>query len=119
MHQLAPLRTVPEFRMSEIRAMVWRMKIKPCNDWIVIKRNEALDVTPGGIHVPDAAKQKALTGEVLAVGPGALRKDGTRDPVDVRPGDVVSFPHFHGEPVTLDGEELLMIRESELFGIVG
>ncbi len=95
-----------------------QVKVKPSNDWVLIKRNESRDVTAGGIVIPDAAKQKALTGRVLDVGPGLRLSNGERSPLDVKRGDTVSFPHFHGEPVQIDGDDYLMIREGEIFGII-
>ncbi len=95
-----------------------KVKVKPHNDWVLIKRNNIRDVTSGGIVIPDSAKQKTLTGQVIDVGPGLRLANGLRSPMDVGSGDVVSFPDFHGEPVTIDGEDYLMIRESEIFVIL-
>lgn len=95
-----------------------RMAIRPLNDYVLIRRDTSRTKTDGGLHIPDAHRQKPLNGHVVACGPGRIRNDGTRDPMGVAPGAVVSFPHFHGEPLTVDGEELLFIRESELFGVV-
>lgn len=94
------------------------MKIKPLHDRVLIRRIEQEDKTVGGIIIPDSAKEKPVKGEVLAVGPGARDDSGKVIPLDVKVGDIVLFTKWGGTEVKLDGEELLILKESDLIGVV-
>lgn len=93
------------------------MKLKPLHDRVVIRRLEEDETTAGGIIIPDTAKEKPMRGEVLAVGPGA-REDGKLVPLDVRVGDIVLFGKWSGTEVKLDGEEVVIMKEADLMGII-
>ena len=93
------------------------MKLKPLHDRVVIRRLEEDEKTAGGIIIPDTAKEKPMRGEVLAVGPGA-REDGKLVPLDVRVGDIVLFGKWSGTEVKLDGVEYLIMKESDIMGII-
>lgn len=92
-------------------------KLRPLFDNIVIRRSEAEEKV-GSIIVPDAAKEKPVRGEVLAVGPGRVTEDGRRVEPDVRPGDVVVYGRYGGNVVKVDGEELVILHESEILGVL-
>lgn len=92
--------------------------IRPLYDRVVIKVLEEEEKTAGGIVLPDTAKEKPQKGEVLAVGPGAVREDGTRVPPEVKKGDEVLFAKYAGTEVKIDGEELLILRESDILAVV-
>ena len=94
------------------------MKFRPLHDRVVIRRVGAEDKTAGGIIIPDTAKEKPMEGEVVAVGPGARAKDGTVHALDVRVGDRVLFGKWSGAEVKIDGEELLIMKESDIMGVV-
>ncbi|HUL44303.1 MAG TPA: co-chaperone GroES [Bacteroidota bacterium] len=94
------------------------MKIKPLADRIVIKPSPAEEKTKGGIILPDTAKEKPVVGEVVAAGPGRRSDDGKIVPMEVKVGDKVLYGKYSGTEVTLDGQELLIMRESDLFAIV-
>ena len=94
------------------------MKFRPLHDRVVVKRIEADDKTAGGIIIPDTAKEKPMEGEVVAVGPGARSDDGEIRPLDVRVGDRVLFGKWSGTEIKLDGEELMIMKESDLMGII-
>jgi chaperonin GroES len=94
------------------------VKIKPYHDRILVKRLEEKEVKKGGIIIPDTAKEKPQEGEVIAVGPGKLGDDGKRHPMDVKVGDKVLFGKYSGSEVKLRDEELLMIREDDILGIL-
>jgi len=94
------------------------MKIKPLADRIVIKPSEAEEKTKGGIILPDTAKEKPVVGEVVAAGPGRRSDDGKIVPMEVKVGDKVLYGKYSGTEVTLDGQEYLIMRESDLFAIV-
>jgi len=94
------------------------MKIKPLADRVVVKPSEAEEKTKGGIIVPDTAKEKPVWGEVIAVGPGRVSDDGKTIPTEVKVGDKVLYGKYSGTEVTLDGDELLIMRESDLFAIM-
>ncbi|MEZ5932690.1 MAG: co-chaperone GroES [Alphaproteobacteria bacterium] len=94
------------------------MHIKPLHDRVVVRRIEEDTKTPGGIIIPDTAKEKPMQGEVVAVGPGARDEDGKRIEPDVKPGDVVLFGKWSGTEVKIDGEELLIMKESDIMGIL-
>lgn len=94
------------------------MKIKPLADRVVVKPAQAEERTKGGIIVPDTAKEKPVWGEVVAVGPGRVTEDGKSIPMEVKNGDKVLYGKYSGTEVTLDGDELLIMRESDIFAIM-
>jgi chaperonin GroES len=94
------------------------MKFKPLHDRVVIRRVEEDAKTTGGILIPDTAKEKPMQGEVLAVGPGARNERAELVPLDVKPGDRVLFGKWSGTEVRLDGEELMIMKESDIMGVV-
>jgi chaperonin GroES len=94
------------------------MKFRPLHDRIVVKRIEAEEKTSGGIIIPDTAKEKPSEGEVLAVGPGARDENGKLVALDVKVGDRVLFGKWSGTEVKLDGEELMIMKESDIMGII-
>lgn len=93
-------------------------KIKPLHDRVIVRRIEDKETTAGGIIIPDSAKEKPQEGEVIAVGEGKYKEDGTRQTLDVKNGDRVLFGKYSGSEITLDGEEFLMMREDEILGII-
>jgi chaperonin GroES len=93
------------------------MKIKPLHDRVVVRRIEEEARTPGGVIIPDTAKEKPMQGEVVAVGPGARDESGKRIPPDVKEGDTVLFGKWSGTEVKI-GEELLIMKESDIMGII-
>ncbi|MCL6607961.1 MAG: co-chaperone GroES [Geminicoccaceae bacterium] len=94
------------------------MKFRPLHDRVVIKRVEEEQKTKGGIIIPDTAKEKPQQGEVLAVGPGARNEKGELIPMGVKVGDRVLFGKWSGTEVKLEGEELLIMKESDIMGIL-
>ena len=94
------------------------MRFKPLHDRVVVKRSEEEQKTKGGIIIPDTAQEKPMQGEVLAVGPGARNDKGELTPMGVSAGDRVLFGKWSGTEVKLDGEDLLIMKESDLMGIV-
>ncbi len=94
------------------------MKFRPLHDRIVVKRITAEEKTLGGIIIPDTAKEKPMEGEVVAVGPGARNEQGQIVALDVKAGDRVLFGKWSGTEVKLDGEELLIMKESDIMGII-
>jgi chaperonin GroES len=94
------------------------MKFRPLHDRVLVKRVEEEAKTKGGIIIPDTAKEKPMQGEVLAVGPGARDEKGELVPLDVKPGDRILFGKWSGTEVKMDGEELLIMKESDVMGIV-
>jgi chaperonin GroES len=94
------------------------MHFRPLHDRVVVRRVEEETKTAGGIIIPDTAKEKPMQGEVIAVGPGARTEDGKLIPLDVKAGDIILFGKWSGTEVKLDGEELLIMKESDIMGIV-
>lgn len=94
------------------------MNIKPLGDRIVVERIEQEEKTVGGIIIPDSAKEKPKQAKVLAVGAGAKDENGKRIPVDVAVGDIVLFTQWAGSEIKLDGKELLVLKESDVIGII-
>jgi chaperonin GroES len=94
------------------------MKLKPLADRVVVKPSKAEEKTKGGIIVPDTAQEKPVTGEVIAVGPGRISDDGKRIPLEVKVGDMVMYNKYGHTEVTVEGEELLLMRESDIFAIM-
>ena len=94
------------------------MKFRPLHDRVVVRRLEAEEKTTGGIIIPDTAKEKPMEGEVIAVGPGARDEAGKLVPLDVKASDRILFAKWPGTEVKLDGEELLIMKESDIMGII-
>ena len=94
------------------------MKIRPLQDRVVVRRVEEKEALRGGIVIPDTAKEKPQEGEVLAVGNGKVLNSGTRVAMDVKVGDRILFGKYSGSEVKLDGEELLIMREEDILGIL-
>jgi chaperonin GroES len=94
------------------------MKFRPLHDRIVVRRITAEEKTAGGIIIPDTAKEKPQEGEVIAVGPGARDESGKLVPLDVRKGDKVLFGKWSGTEVKIDGDELLIMKESDILGVI-
>jgi len=94
------------------------VKFRPLHDRVVIRRLTAEEKTSGGIIIPDTAQEKPMRGEVVAAGPGARDERGVITPLDVKSGDEVLFGKWSGTEVKLDGEELLIMKESDIMGII-
>ena len=94
------------------------MKFRPLHDRIVVRRVDAEERTKGGIIIPDTAKEKPQQGEVIAVGPGARDENGKLQPLDVKVGDRVLFGKWSGTEVKIDGEDLLIMKESDIMGVL-
>jgi chaperonin GroES len=94
------------------------MKFRPLHDRVVVRRIEAEEKTTGGIIIPDTAKEKPSQGEVIAVGPGGRDESGKLIPIDVQVGDRVLFGKWSGTEVKIDGQELLIMKESDIMGVL-
>ena len=94
------------------------MAFRPLHDRVLVRRIEAEEKTKGGIIIPDTAKEKPMEGEIIAVGPGARNETGAIVALDVKAGDRILFGKWSGTEVKLDGEELLIMKESDIMGIV-
>ena len=94
------------------------MKFRPLHDRVVVRRIGAEEKSVGGIIIPDTAKEKPQQGEVIAVGPGARDEQGRFTPLDVKAGDTVLFGKWSGTEVKIDGEELLIMKESDIMGVL-
>ena len=94
------------------------MKIRPLHDRVIVRRMEEERTSPGGIVLPDAAKEKPVQGEVLAVGNGKLLDNGDVRPLDVKVGDRVLFGKYSGTEVKIDGEDVLVMREEDIMGVL-
>jgi chaperonin GroES len=94
------------------------MRFRPLHDRVVVRRVEQEEKTAGGIIIPDTAKEKPMEGEVLSVGPGARSEDGKIHPLDVKVGDRILFGKWSGTEVKLDGEELIVMKESDIMGVI-
>jgi chaperonin GroES len=95
------------------------MKVRPLHDRLIVRRVEERETASGGIVIPDTAREKPMEGEVLAVGKGKLLENGTKLALDVKVGDRVLFGKYSGTEVQVDGEDVLIVREDEVLGIVG
>ena len=95
------------------------MNIRPLQDRVVVKRVEQEEQVRGGIIIPDTAKEKPQEGEVIATGPGARDESGKIHPLDVKAGDRILFGKWSGTEVKLDGEDLLIMKESDIMGVIG
>ncbi len=94
------------------------MNLRPLQDRVIVKRLGEDEKTAGGIIIPDAAKEKPQKGEVLAAGPGKVQDDGTALEMTVKPGDTVLFGKYAGSEVDLGGEEVLILREDDILGVI-
>ena len=94
------------------------MSFRPLHDRVVLRRIEQEEKTAGGIIIPDTAKEKPMEGEVVAVGNGARDESGKVTPLDVQVGDRVLFSKWSGTEISMDGEELLVLRESDIMGVI-
>ena len=94
------------------------MQFRPLGDRVLVRRVAEEEKTRGGIIIPDTAKEKPQEGEIIAVGPGARDEDGKTVPLDVKPGDRVLFGKWSGTEVKIDGEDLLIMKESDILGVV-
>ena len=95
------------------------MSFRPLHDRVLVRRVEAEEMTAGGIIIPDSAKEKPAEGEIVSVGSGTKAEDGKITPLDVKAGDKVLFGKWSGTEVKLDGEDLLIMKESDILGIIG
>jgi len=94
------------------------MNCRPLHDRLVVRRLEDSESTIGGIIIPDSAKEKPQRGTVVAIGTGTVRDDGTRVPLDVKPGDLILFGKYASQDITLDGEALLIMRENDVLAVM-
>ncbi len=94
------------------------MKFRPLHDRVVVRRIDEDETSAGGIIIPDTAKEKPSQGEIIAVGPGARNDKGEITPLDVKKGDLVLFGKWSGTEVSLDGEDLLIMNESDVMGVL-
>ena len=94
------------------------MKFRPLHDRVLVRRVEQEEKTSGGIIIPDTAKEKPMEGEVIAIGPGGRDETGKLIPIDVKVGDRVLFGKWSGTEVRIDGEELLIMKESDIMGVI-
>ena len=94
------------------------MKFRPLHDRVLVKRLEGEEKTKGGIIIPDTAKEKPMEGKVIAVGSGVRGEDGKLVPLDVKKGDKILFGKWSGTEVKMDGDELLIMKESDIMGII-
>jgi chaperonin GroES len=94
------------------------VSFRPLHDRVVVKRVNQEEKSRGGIIIPDTAQEKPMEGEIVAVGPGARADDGTLQPLDVKAGDRVLFGKWSGTEVKIDGEELLIMKESDIMGVI-
>ncbi len=94
------------------------MRFRPLHDGVVIRRLEQEDRSAGGIIIPETAQEKPMQGEVVAVGPGNRSEDGKLTPLDVEAGDRILFGKYSGTEVKVDGEDLLIMRESDIMGVI-
>ena len=94
------------------------MKVKPLNDRVLVKRIEEVQVTKGGIVIPDTAKEKPIEGKVIAVGPGKMSDAGNRMPLQLKEGDRVLFGKYAGTEIKMEGDEYLMMREEDILAVL-
>jgi chaperonin GroES len=102
------------------RKIYWRngMGFRPLHDRVLIRRLDGIEKTAGGIIIPDTAKEKPMEGEVISVGPGGRDDNGKITPLDVKAGDMVLFGKWSGTEVKIDGDELLIMKESDIMGVI-
>jgi chaperonin GroES len=94
------------------------MAFRPLHDRVLVRRIELAEKTAGGIIIPDTAKEKPMEGEIVAVGSGARGEDGKIQPLDVKKGDRILFGKWSGTEIKLDGEELIIMKESDVMGVI-
>jgi chaperonin GroES len=94
------------------------MKVKPLNDRVLVKRLEEMQVTKGGIYIPDTAKEKPVEGKVIAVGPGKVNDQGNRVPLNLNEGDRILFGRYAGSEIKVEGEDYLMMREDDILAVI-
>src|SRR5687767_13239086 len=94
------------------------MNVRPLHDRLVVRRLDEGEQNVGGIIIPDSAKEKPQRGTVVAAGDGTIREDGTRVPLDVKPGDVILFGKYTSQEIKLDGEDFLIMRENEVLAVI-
>ncbi len=94
-------------------------KIKPLADRVIIKPNPAEETTKGGLFLPDTAKEKPIEGTIVAVGAGRVTEDGKNVPMNVKAGDKVLYGKYSGTEIKIEGEDYLIMRESDIYGIIG
>ncbi len=94
------------------------MKVKPLNDRVLVKRIEEVQITKGGIVIPDTAKEKPIEGKVIAVGPGKMSEQGQRMALQLKEGDRVLFGKYAGTEIKMEGEEFLMMREEDILAVI-
>jgi len=94
------------------------MKFRPLHDRVVVRRLDSEEKTKGGIIIPDTAKEKPQEGEIIAVGPGGRDENGKLTPLDVKKGDKILFGEWSGTEVKIDGQELLIMKESDIMGVI-
>ena len=97
---------------------MFKPKFKPLHDHVLVRRVEQQEKTAGGIIIPDTAQEKPMEGEVVAIGSGVRAEDGTVTPLDVKPGDRILFGKWSGSEVKIDGEEMMIMKESDILGII-
>jgi len=95
------------------------MKVRPLHDRLLVRRVEEKEMARGGIIIPDTAKEKPMEGKVLAVGNGRLLENGTKVALDVKVGDRILFGKYSGTEITIDGEDVVVVREDEVLAIMG
>ena len=96
-----------------------KLKFRPLHDRVVVRRIEAEEKTKGGIIIPDTVKEKPQEGEIVAVGPGGRDEAGKLIPIDLKPGNRVLFGKWSGTEVKIDGDDLLIMKESDIMGVIG
>jgi chaperonin GroES len=96
----------------------FKSKIRPLQDRIIVERIESEEKTTSGLYIPDTAKEKPQKGKVVARGKGKVREDGTIQPLDLNPGDVILFGKYAGTEIKIDGSEYLIMREDDVLGVV-
>ena len=94
------------------------MSFRPLHDRVLVRRIEEEERTPGGVIIPDTAKEKPMEGEVVAVGPGGRDESGKLTPLDVKPGDRILFGKWSGTEVKIDDEDLVVMKESDIMGVI-
>ena len=109
---------MPEPLAAAMRVIMAKMKFRPLHDRVVVRRIEAEERSKGGIIIPDTAKEKPQEGEVVAVGPGGRDENGKLITIDLKAGDRVLFGKWSGTEVKLEGEELLIMKESDIMGVI-
>ena len=94
------------------------MNFRPLHDRVVVRQSDEESTSPGGIIIPDTAAEKPSQGVIIAAGPGARNEQGRIEPLDVKPGDHVLFGKWSGTEVTIDGEKLMIMKESDIMGVI-